>query len=101
MAAAAPFFGELSIIVLAALFGAMVALSRRAEERRKGYAASFIFRSVCLASFTTGAAASWLSTKTGIEFYRLLWAVAFLIAFIGDDWSKIKEWLIERWVKPK
>lgn len=99
--ASTPFLGEFGIIVLAALFGAMVSLSRRQIERRKGYATLFMFRAVCLASFTTGAAASWLSARTGIEFYRLLWAVAFLIAYVGDDWAKVKDWAIAKWFSPK
>lgn len=101
VAAASPVFGEFAIIVLAALFGSLVALSRdkRGGERRRYHAANFIFRGVCIASFTSGAAASWLSGVSGVELYRLLAPAAFLIAVVGDDWFTVKDWVLERLAK--
>ncbi len=103
VAAIGPFCGEYALIVIAALGGSLVALSRAEldQSRRRSQSVTFIFRSVMIASFSTGAAASWISavTGTGVEWYRLVAFVAFFIALVGDDWFRVKDLLISRWTR--
>lgn len=94
-----PIFGEIALIMLAALFGSLVALSRHTPRPTRVEAALFIFRGVAFASFCAGVAAAALSDRFGLDYYRALSLVSFFIAFIGDDWAKIKEFSIDRWVK--
>lgn len=103
VAAATPIYGEYALIVLGALAGSLIALSRITPSpdvaRSRWASALFVFRGVTLASVVSGALASWVSARTGVEFYRLLMPVACLIAAVGDDWGKIKDYAIEKWVK--
>lgn len=99
--AAYPVLGEYMVIVLGALFGAFVALSRLppVEGRGRWFAARFVLSGIAFASVLTGGLASWLSARTGVEFYRLLAPVAFFIAWLGDDWSRMKEMVFDRFGK--
>lgn len=87
--------GQYALIILAALFGALVSLSRESSETklRSGW---FIFRSVSIATFTAVPAAGLLSAKLGTPAHDLFACVAFLIAFVGDGWFKIRDWLLLR-----
>lgn len=83
-----PMYGNLAVIVFAALAGALVALSVRTTpkpERRSRWhdVPTFIFRHVCVASFACGALAAWLSRLTGVELY---WWLAF-VAFFAAVWA--------------
>lgn len=84
-----PMYGELFVIVFASLAGALVALSVRpaypSDRRSRWYdVPTFIFRHVCVASFSCGALAAWLSKLTGVELYWWLALVAFFAAVWAD-----------------
>jgi len=99
LAAATPIYGEYAIIVLAALFGSLVALSKMQPDaaRSRWFIALFIFRGVAVASVAAGVIASWLSAATGVEFYRWLGLAAFLIAYAVEDLPKVKDMALQRW----
>jgi len=90
IAASAPFAGQYAGIVIAALFGSLVALSRARRESR-ATSALFIFRCVTIATFMTGIVSRFISSYVGIEAAELTAPLAFLIAIIGDDWFKLKD----------
>lgn len=90
IAASAPFTGQYAGIVIAALFGALVALSRVKQPTRAN-SALFIFRAVVIASFTTGIVSRVVAHYAGVEAIELTIPLAFLIAFIGDDWFRLKD----------
>ena len=90
IAASAPVAGEYAGIVIAALFGSLVALSR-AKQSSRANSALFIFRSVVIASFMTGIAAKIVGGYAGIQAVELTIPLAFIIAFIGDDWFRLKD----------
>jgi hypothetical protein len=87
--------GQYALIVLAALFGAFVALSRESKLGTIN-GASFIFRAVSISTFTAMLASTYLATKVDVPINTLLLPVAFLIAFVGDGWFKIRDWLVQK-----
>lgn len=90
IAASAPFTGEYAGVVIAALFGALVALSR-AKQASRAHSALFIFRSVAIASFITAIPAKVAASYVGVQAAELMIPVAFIIAVIGDDWFRLKD----------
>lgn len=99
--AAYPIYGEFAIIVLGALFGALVALSKLppAADRGRWSAVKFLFQSITFASFLAGIVAAWLSPRIGIDSYSLLAPVAFMIALNSEIWPKIRDAALEMMVK--
>lgn len=95
---AAPLFGEHAWIVLAALFGALVALSKEWQTTRIS-AALFIFRAVAISTALTAVATNFLAPHIGQPPNELLLPVAFCIALSGDAIFKLKDWLIAKAVK--
>lgn len=95
VAASLPFIGPTASIVVVAVFGAMVALSR---QPKGSVAASvkFVFRAVAFSLLFTAIAAKvlhhFLSELVPFEVAELVLPVAFLIALIGDDWFKVQAW---------
>lgn len=93
MASASPILGKYALIMLAAVFGALVALSRTPQSSRwEGI--KQIFRSVCFATALASLAATILARYLDVPAYELLSPAAFLIAVIGDQWFMIKDKLI-------
>lgn len=90
IATSAPLTGQYAGIVIAALFGALVALSRVQQPTRMN-SALFIFRSVVIASFMTGIASRIVAHYAGVQAAELTIPLAFLIAFVGDGWFRIKD----------
>lgn len=84
---ASPIAGDYAIIVIAAVLGASVALSRvdTTKNRRKWDGALYIFRSVAISVAFTGLAAGLLSKWLNHDIAQLLFPVAFFIARLGDD----------------
>ena len=93
IAAAHPVFGDYGPIVVGAVFGSLMALSRMKSTTRPE-AAWFILLNVGLASIFTGVVAKWVATLTTLPAGELLAPVACLIAWIGNDWHRIKDWFI-------
>lgn len=91
--------GQYALIVLAALFGALVALSREGQTSAQSGAA-FIFRAVSISAFTTMFATGWLYTRypelSALPAHSVIMAAAFLIAMVGDGWFRIKDWLLQK-----
>ncbi len=94
MAASSPLFGKYAIILIAALFGGLVALSRM-KGFTKQDGALFIFRSVGFATALTSLAAYMLNNRYQIPEGDMLFPLAFCIALVGDGWFGIKDKLIE------
>lgn len=93
MASASPILGKYALIMLAAIFGALVALSRTPQSSRwEGI--KQIFRSVCFATALTSLGATVLARYLNVPAYELLSPVAFIIAVIGDQWFSIKDKLV-------
>ena len=90
MASASPLLAQYALILVAAVFGALVALSR-ADSPKGGQAIAFMFRAVCFSVFATGAIASWLAPHVGLEVYQLISVVSFAIAVIGDGFFVAKD----------
>jgi hypothetical protein len=90
MASASPLLAQYALILVAAIFGALVALSR-ADSPKGSQAIGFMFRAVCFSVFLTGACASWLAPHVGLEVYQLISVVSFGIAVVGDGFFAAKE----------
>lgn len=99
--AASPVIGDYVVIVLAAIGGAFVNVSR---SRTNGdshlenlYAMA---RGVMISAAFAWLASLWLATHADLPFSYILAPTAFLIAFIGDDWFRAKDialdWLASR-----
>lgn len=100
-------FGELSIIIVASVFGAAVAASRL-NGLSKAATVRFMFRSVSITTFSAGMLAQflqsdWFSAKTGVKLvdsYYFLAFLSFWVAVVGDGWFKVKDsaltWLAGR-----
>lgn len=91
--------GQYALIILAALFGAFVALSREDTETRS-HGAAFIFRAVSISTFTSlflaGLAYNKWPWLAQMPAHAVLMLVAFWVAFVGDGWFRVKDWAIER-----
>jgi hypothetical protein len=92
---ASPLFGEYAIIVLAALFGALVALSKEWKTPRIS-AALFVFRAVSISTALSSVAAAYVAEKLGKPANELLIPVAFSLAMIGDGWFKVRDWMLTK-----
>lgn len=98
MASASPILGKYALIMLAAIFGSLVALSRTPQSSRwEGI--KQIFRSVCFATALTSLGATVLARYLNVPAYELLSPVAFIIAVIGDQFFDLKDKLIARYVR--
>lgn len=95
IATAAPFVGNYSPILVFALLGATIALSRM-RGLKAWPAVLFLFRAVSIAAVFAGVAAEWLSHRLHIDAAYLLAPVALAIAVVGDGWFRAKDWLLER-----
>lgn len=104
LAAASPLLGDMSIIAVAAVFGAFVAASRLSQASR-WTTAWFIFRSVSITTFSAGAVAKLLDSgvmgfRVEHSFYALAF-IAFWMAVVGDGWFHLKDRAlarVERWL---
>jgi hypothetical protein len=95
IAATSPLLGDYGVILLAAVLGAAVALSRMQVASRRD-ALLFLFRAVAISSMLAGVASAWLSAQIGADAGGLLAPVAFVMAVIGDGWFRVRDWLIDR-----
>ena len=94
-----PFAGQTTSIIIVALFGAAVAMSRGKQGSLLD-SAKMMFRAVAFSVFFTMLAVKVASTYLPVESGDLVIPIAFLIAFVGDDWFRLKEWAL-RWVTRK
>lgn len=95
VAALGPLAGEYSVIVFAALAGALWPLSAAATAtRREG--ALLLLRLVLTASVMTGAIAWLIQKYIGMPTSVALAPVSFLVAAIGDKWRDVLQWVLER-----
>lgn len=99
--ASAPVLGDYVVIVLFALFGAFVNVSRRNDIMDAPMAGLITMaRAVLISATFSWLATMWLATRIDIPAVYILAPVAFAIAFIGDDWFRIKDvaldWLASR-----
>jgi len=79
------------IIVLLAMLGGLVRVSRTKEfkEGQKSDAWWMLFRSVSFAFAMSWIVSNYISERYGFVLRDTIWAAAFIIAFVGDDWFKI------------
>lgn len=83
-----PLAGQYTVIVMAALAGALWPLSTmELPTRRAG--ASFLFRIVTSAVLLTGSAAWYLETKYNFPVIHGMALVAFFIGALGNGWAPI------------
>jgi hypothetical protein len=83
-----PLAGQYTVIVMAALAGALWPLSTmELPSRRAG--AAFLFRIVTAAVLLTGSAAWYLETNYAVPAVHGMAAVAFLIGAMGNGWSPV------------
>lgn len=100
-ASAGPLLSKYAIILLAAILGAVITLSRQPSGGTWN-GIKQVFRSVCFATVLTSLGAVALSsvisafTPIHIAAEEFIFPLAFLIALIGDDWLKLKDWGLER-----
>lgn len=87
IALAGPLAGPYAVIVLAALSGALWALSE-AHTRGAG-SAMLVLRLVLTALVLTGAATWWLEVHYDLPSHQILAPVAFLIAAAGNRWRSM------------
>lgn len=103
IAASTPLAGEYAIIVLAALLGALVSLSKMEPHpeamRRRWDGAKFLFRSTAVSCAFTWLAASIAAKMTGQDMYQLLFPVAFAIGWVGDGWIGVRDKLVNKLAK--
>lgn len=88
-------FGAYAPIVVAAVFGALIALSR-SQLPSWQQAVLFLFRAVSIAAGTTMLAVKALVAATAYDASDLVIPVAGLIALVGDDWFRLKDAAIAR-----
>lgn len=94
MASASPLLGQYAVILLAAIFGGLVALSWVGNiTKREG--AWFMFRSVAFATALTSISAELLSRRFNVPAAEFLFPASFLIASVGDKWKSLRDWGIE------
>lgn len=94
-----PFIGQTASIVIVALFGAFVAVSRAKNESMLETAKQ-VARAVAFSVFLTVSAAKLASNYLPLESSDLVIPLAFLIALVGDDWFKVKGWALS-WISRK
>lgn len=83
-----PLAGQYTVIVMAALAGALWPLSTmELPSRRAG--AAFLFRIVAAAVLLTGSAAWYLETNHQVPAIHGMAVVAFLIGALGNGWSPV------------
>lgn len=93
----APVLGDYAVIVLFAIFGAFVNVSRQLVPGDSPKLAIFAMaRGVLISATFTWLASLWFSGRMSMPLALLLAPVAFAIAFIGDDWFRLKDLAIER-----
>lgn len=83
-----PLAGQYTVIVMAALAGAMWPLSTM-DLPTKRAGAAFLFRIVCAAVILSGSAAFFLEQQYGYPVIHGMAVVAFLIGAMGNGWSPI------------
>lgn len=93
IAAASPALGDYGVILLAALLGAAVSLSRLELGGRRD-ALRYLFRAVSISAVLSSGAAAWLSSVLALDASLLLAPVAFLIAVVGDGWFAVRDRLL-------
>lgn len=86
-----PFIGQTASIVIVALFGAFVAVSR-SKSVSMVETAKQVARAVAFSVFLTVSAAKLAANYLPLESADLVIPLAFLIALVGDDWFKVKGW---------
>lgn len=83
-----PLAGQYTVIVMAALAGALWPLSTMVIPTRVA-GASFLFRIVASAVLLTGSAAWYLETHYEVPAIHGMAVVAFLIGAMGNGWSPV------------
>jgi len=99
--ASAPVLGDYVVIVMFAIFGAFVSVSRRVDiVNAPIHGAITMTRAVLISATFSWLAAIWLAARIDLPAVYILAPVAFGIAFVGDDWFRIKDialdWLAAR-----
>ncbi len=83
-----PFAGQYSLIIFAALAGALWPLSTMPELTRKT-GAFFLFRIVATAVVITGSVAWFFADRYQIPIHHGMAVVAFMIGALGNGWAPI------------
>lgn len=83
-----PLAGQYSLIVMAALAGALWPLSTMSGTTRMG-GAWFLLRVVLTAVFLSGAATWFIETKYKIPAHHSMAVVAFMIGALGNGWEPV------------
>lgn len=96
--ASAPMLGDYAVIILFAVFGAFVNVSRqRVPGDAPVLAIVAMARGVLISATFSWLASMWLSGHVSMPLAWLLAPVAFLLAFVGDDWFRLKDLALE-WI---
>lgn len=95
VAMASAFFGAYSVIIFAALAGALWPLSGAKTATRKD-GALLLLRLVCTAAALTGFVAWSVERHFGLPSSEAMAPVAFVIAAVGDRWRDIFDSIVER-----
>lgn len=98
---AAPMLGDYVVIVLCAVAGAFVSVSRRDDVAAQPVRSLIaMLRGVLISGVFAWLASAWLAARIDLPVVYLIGPVAFGIAFIGDDWFTVKslalDWLGNR-----
>ena len=83
-----PMAGQYSLIIMAALAGALWPLSTMGCTTRIS-GAFFLLRIVVTAVFLTGSAAWWLQTHYAVPVFDGMAVIAFLIGALGNGWGPV------------
>lgn len=96
--AASPVIGDYVVIVLAAIGGAFVNVSKsRTDDESPLKALITMLRGVVISATFAWLASHWMASRIDLPFTLILAPTAFLIAFVGDDWFRLRELALE-WV---
>ena len=90
-----PAAGEYAVIVLSALAGGLWALGKLATPSRTA-GALLLLRLLLTAVVLTGGAAWWIDSHYQIPAHQLLAPIAFLIAALGDRWSRVLDKIADK-----
>ena len=90
-----PAAGQYAVIVLSALAGGLWALGKLTTSSRTD-GALLLLRLLLTAVALTGGAAWWIDTHYQIPAQQLLSPIAFLIAALGDRWSRVLDKIADK-----
>lgn len=94
-----PLLGDYAIIMLGAVAGALCALSNLELRGWKWF--WYFFRAVVTSTMTASFAAIYIGNLINHPVQVLLMPVSFIIAYMADQWPKLKDYLVERFTRQK